>query len=92
MTMDSQGDIWSARWDGSCIQRYSGAGKEKEKIKFPVLKVSSVIFGGPELTDMYVTTAGGDQKEKDGPTAGALYRVKTTIKGTPEFSSKIVVK
>jgi sugar lactone lactonase YvrE len=51
--------------------------------------VSSVIFGGPEYTDMYVTTAGGQDKAKEGAGAGALFRLRTGVRGVPEFSSRV---
>lgn len=89
MTIDAQGDIWSARWDGCCVVRFSPQGVEKERVKLPVKKVSSVIFGGANLDEIYLTTAGGDKKDADGPTAGALYRVRGGVKGTPEFDSRI---
>ena len=89
MTVDSEGCIWSARWDGSCLVRYTPEGKEILRVAFPVKKVSSVVFGGLDCTDIYVTTAGGDKKETDGAEAGSLYRLRMGIPGVPEFSSRI---
>jgi D-xylonolactonase len=51
--------------------------------------VSSVTFGGPDYTDMYITTAGGDKKAEDGEGAGALYRVNAGVRGVPEFLSRV---
>lgn len=45
-------------------------------------------FGGPDYTDMYVTTAGGNNREENGATAGALYHLNLGIKGVPEFRSR----
>ena len=81
--------VGSARWDGSCLVHYSSAGEELGRVTFPARKVSSAIFGGPDLTDLYVTTAGGHQKDVDGPGAGALFRVRPGVKGLPEFRSRI---
>ena len=89
MTVDAEGYIWSARWDGSCLVRYAPDGTEDRRIHFPAKKVSSVIFGGDDYTDMYVTTAGGDNKADDGAGAGALFRVNLGIKGLPEFPSHV---
>lgn len=90
MTVDSNGHIWSAHWDGSALIHYDPNGREVERIAFPAKKVSSVIFGGDDLSDMYVTTAGGDQKATDGACAGALYRLRIPgVRGTPEFYSRI---
>jgi sugar lactone lactonase YvrE len=89
MTMDAEGCVWSARWGGSCLVRYAPDGTEVQRIEFPARKVSSAIFGGPDLTDLYVTTAGGDQKDVDGPGAGALFRVRPGVRGIREYHSRI---
>lgn len=89
MTMDAEGCVWSARWGGSCLVRYAPDGAELQRIEFPAQKVSSAIFGGPDLADLYVTTAGGDQKDVDGPGAGALFRVRPGVRGVREYHSRI---
>ncbi len=89
MAVDAQGDVWSARWDGWRLTRYNAMGKELQRIQFPVKKVSSVTFGGPDYTDMYVTTAGGNDKAENGPGAGALFRLRLGIKGQPPYRSRV---
>ena len=66
MTVDAKGYIWSAHWDGNCLVRFDPFGNEERRIEFPVKKVSSLSFGGEDLTDIYVTTAGGDNKTARG--------------------------
>ena len=46
LTVDAEGYVWSARWNGSHLFRYSPEGEEVLRIPFPALKVSSVTFGG----------------------------------------------
>ncbi len=89
MTVDAEGYVWSARWDGACLVRYSPEGREVQRIMFPAMKVSSVTFAGDDYTDMYVTTAGGDSKATDGEGAGALFRLRLGIRGLPDFPSRI---
>lgn len=89
MTVDKEGCIWSARWDGGCLIRYKPDGKEVLRIQFPAKKISSVTFGGKDYRDIYVTTAGGDKREEEGPGAGALFHLNLDIQGVPEFLSKI---
>ena len=89
MTVDAEGYVWSARWDGSSLVRYSPQGEQVNRIWFPARKVSSVIFGGDDYTDMYVTTAGGQNKTGDGPGAGCLYRINLGITGKREYLSKV---
>ena len=90
MTVDAEGYVWSARWGGKCLVRYAPDGTEVQRVFFPADKVSCVIFGGEDYTDMYVTTANpsGD-KAIEGPGAGALYRINLGIKGVPEFRSHV---
>jgi D-xylonolactonase len=89
MTVDAEGCVWSARWDGRCLVRYAPDGTEVLRINFPAKKVSSVTFGGTDYTDIYVTTAGGDRKAQEGPGAGALFHLNLGIRGVPEFPSRI---
>jgi len=89
MTVDAEGYVWSARWDGGCLVRYAPDGTEERRVHFPAKKVSCPTFGGPDYSDLYVTTAGGDKKEENGPGAGALFRVRLGIRGVPEFASRI---
>ncbi len=89
MTVDAEGYLWSARWGGSCLVRYSPDGSEERRIHFPVKKISSVTFGGKDYTDIYVTTAGGNNRREEGASAGALFRINLGIKGVPEFFSRI---
>ena len=92
MTVDAEGYVWSARWNGGLLIRYALDGTEDRRIALPVPKVSSVTFGGPDYTDLYVTTAGGHDREHEGPLAGALFRLNLGIRGTAEFHSRIGLK
>lgn len=89
MTVDAEGYVWSARWDGSRLTRYAPDGTEERRVIFPAMKVSSLIFGGPDYRDIYVTTAGGNDKAANGPGAGALFRLRLGIQGLPEYPSRI---
>lgn len=59
-TVDAEGYLWSAQWDDACIIRVSPDGAVDRRIEFPGQVVSSVIFGGPKLDRIYVTTTGGE--------------------------------
>jgi D-xylonolactonase len=89
MTVDAEGNVWSARWDGSCAVRYAPDGTELSRVHLPAPKVSSITFGGENYEDAYLTTAGGDQRDKDGEYAGALFRIGLGVRGLPEFRSRI---
>ncbi len=89
MTVDREGYVWSALWEGGCIVRYSPNGQEQEKIRLPANKVTSLSFGGTDYDHLYITTAGGENRTAEGKGAGALFHLKTTTGGTPEFRSGI---
>ena len=94
MTTDADGNIWSARWGGGCVVCYNGeTAQEIARVSLPdVSQVSSVTFGGHDLADMYVTTAGGHQKDGQGRNAGALFRVTVPgVRGVPDFVSRVQV-
>jgi len=90
MTVDSQGNVWSASWDGSALYCYSPEGIETARIKFPARKVTSVTFGGLDLEDLFITTAHTDGlRAVEGARAGALFRLRPGVRGKPEFCSRI---
>ncbi len=89
LTVDAEGCLWSARWNGSCVVRVAPDGIEEIRITFPAKKVSSITFGGKDYKDIYVTTAGGDSREEEGSGAGALFHLNLDIQGVPEFFSRI---
>jgi len=89
LTVDAEGYVWSARWNGGLLIRYAPDAAEDRRFEFPAKKVSSVTFGGEDYTEIYVTTAGGNDREHEGPLAGSLFRLKLGIRGVPEFFSKI---
>ncbi len=89
MTVDAEGYVWSARWNGWSLVRHTPEGVEERRIRFPARQVSSMTFGGDDLTDIYVTTAGGHDKGQNGAGAGALFRLNLGIKGVPEFFSRV---
>jgi len=97
MTVDAEGYVWSAFWDGSRVARYDPDGTEVERVAFPAKKVSAVTFGGTDYDAAYVTTALGPgegsagTREEEGSGAGALFEVDLGVDGVPEFRSDVEV-
>ncbi len=98
MTVDAEDHVWAATWGGGCVIRFDPDGKEERRIKFPATQTASVMFGGRDLSDIYVTTAsfgagsppsGLEPKGYDfnAHRGGELYRVRSNIKGKPEFET-----
>lgn len=57
LTVDADGCVWVALWDGSAVRRYTPAGELDRVIELPVPRVTACAFAGPDLTDLYITTA-----------------------------------
>ena len=100
MTVDSEGFVWSAHWYGSCIVRYDPEGKINMRLKTPAKQTSSLIFGGKDLTDIYVTTSEKSVKLHIAPEGydfdaldigGPVYRYNLGIKGKPEYLADISI-
>jgi len=89
MTVDAEGFIWSARWNGGAVYCYSPDGEEVLKIELPTPKVSCVAFGGPELKKMLISTAREDQDIGLDNVAGDLLHLHCGIQGRPEHLSQI---
>ncbi|NMC79141.1 MAG: SMP-30/gluconolactonase/LRE family protein [Chloroflexi bacterium] len=90
LTVDTDGNIWSARWDGNSVFKFAPDGTQLDRIYFTARKCSSVTFGGDDLMDMYVTTAiGAEGKEGEGEGAGGLFCVRPGVRGVPEYFSRI---
>ena len=92
MTVDEEGCVWCARWDGACLVRYSPSGEPLLRIDFPVRKVSCATFGGPDLQDLYVTTAGGQDRDTNGALAGSLFHLRPGVRGRAEFRSRVGIE
>jgi sugar lactone lactonase YvrE len=57
-TVDSEGYVWSAQIISGRIVRYAPDGKVDRIVEFPAALLTSVMFGGPNLDILYVTTMG----------------------------------
>ena len=87
MTVDRNGNIWLALWDGFAVVQLAPDGRVIGKSPFPVAKVSSLCFGGPALDEFFVTTAGGVPGSDTDD--GSIYRWRAGASGMPEFRSRI---
>ncbi len=86
LTIDSEGHIWSAMWDGWCVIRFNPKGEEILRIKLPVQVPTSCTFGGENLQTLYITTAsvGLSQAEIEKSFySGDLFALQTDVTGLP---------
>jgi len=87
LIVDAEGFVWNGHWDGWKLTRYDPDGKIEREIRFPVQHVISFAFGGKDLDELFVTTASWgfeEERRKQQPWAGDLFRVETGAKGLVE--------
>jgi sugar lactone lactonase YvrE len=87
MTVDSEGCLWIAFWDGWCVRRLSPDGERLAEYKLPVSRPTSCAFGGLMLDRLYVTSASIGLSEDElamQPNAGGLFMLDVGVTGIAE--------
>jgi len=88
MTVDAQGCLWIAFWDGWCVRRFSPEGELLDKVAMPVARPTSCAFGGRNLDRLYVSSAsiGLDEAAlRMQPNAGGLFMLTPGVQGIEEL-------
>jgi len=87
MSIDSEGMIWVAHWGGWQVSRWDpNTGKKLGSIPIPASQVTSCTFGGPNLDQLYITTARAGLSDEDltkQPLAGGVFQVSAGVNGVP---------
>ena len=83
LVVDAEGCIWLALWDGWEVRRYDPDGKHIGTVAVPAARVTKPAFGGPDLTDMFITTAAPEKPNPSQPYAGGLFHVRPGVAGLP---------
>lgn len=90
MTIDSQGRLWVGLWQGGAVVCLDPkTGKELERIEVPANKITCCAFGGPDLKDLYITTACAwepDEQLAKYPLSGSLFRCRPGAQGINAFA------
>lgn len=84
MTVDAEGCLWIAFWDGWAVRRYSPKGEWLQTVRMPVSRPTSCAFGGRDLDRLYITSAsiGLDESALQmQPNAGGLFMIVPGVRG-----------
>lgn len=84
LAVDSAGRVWVASYGGGAVRGFDPAGRCVAELRLPVAIPTSVAFGGPALSTMYVTTSA--RPGPDGtthPDAGLLHAAPASVPGLP---------
>jgi len=86
-TIDAEGCLWCAEYDGWRITRFAPDGRRIRSIDLPLQRPTSCMFGGPNLDTLFVTSAtqrlSSEELAKQ-PLAGALLAMDVGVRGLPE--------
>jgi sugar lactone lactonase YvrE len=84
LTVDAEGHLWLALWDGWALRRYRPDGTLERIVELPVSRVTSCAFGGDDLRDLYVTSARTGLSEAElraQAQAGGLFVLRPGVAG-----------
>ncbi|EKD91607.1 MAG: SMP-30/Gluconolaconase/LRE protein [uncultured bacterium] len=87
MTIDSEGCIWSAHFNGWRITRYCPDGSVDRVITMPTQSPTSCCFGGTDLKTLLITSAKRDvsfSEHQQQPLAGNVFALHCDAPGVPE--------
>lgn len=86
MTVDAQGGLWVAMYAGAAVHRYSPDGQLDEVLAAPTAQPTCPTFGGPDLDQLYLTTAAqalSPAQLAGDPLAGGIFRADVGVRGLP---------
>ena len=83
MTLDAEGCAWVALWGAWCVVRFAPDGTPLARIDVPASSTSSCVFGGPDLDQLFITTAQWPDPSVAAPGAGGLYVARPGVRGRP---------
>ena len=92
MTLDTEGNIWTAIWDGWKVIQLNPEGKILTEIALPVQRPTSLAFGGKDFKSLFITSAfvGLSESERQSQaSAGNLFMLKTSSSGSASKIFKI---
>ena len=86
LAVDAVGGLWVAIWGGGKVLHFLPDATLSDEIQLPASRVTSCCFGGPELKDLYITSAWQgmteDQRARE-PLAGGIFRSRPGVQGQP---------
>jgi sugar lactone lactonase YvrE len=83
LTVDAEGGVWVAIYDGGAVHRYGPDGALDEVIEVGARQVTACTLGGPDLDELFITTSRERLEPGDDPLAGSLFRAEVGVRGRP---------
>jgi sugar lactone lactonase YvrE len=86
LTLDTDGGVWVALWGGAAVHRYAPDAQLDAIVRVPTTYPTSCAFGGPDLAELYVTSAAIKLSESERarqPLAGGVFTCRVGFTGHP---------
>src|SRR6202008_2667995 len=84
LTVDAEGNLWVALWDGWAVRRYTPDGRLTDTVELPAQRIPGCAFGGADLSTLYITSARAglsDEVLAGQPNAGSLFALDAGVAG-----------
>jgi sugar lactone lactonase YvrE len=81
LTVDAEGGVWVALWQGSAVRRYTPDGSLDAVVEVGARQVTSCALGGAALDELFITTSAENLEPEADPAAGALFRIQVGVRG-----------
>ena len=95
MCIDAEGKLWIALFGGGAVTRWDPvSGLLLERLELPCRQVTSCCFGGPNLDQLFVTTARQEMDAaaiKAEPLAGGLFQADVGVNGLAATCFQVAV-
>lgn len=75
LSVDVRGHLWVAVYSGGVLLEFTPSGELVGRVEIPTPQPTSCAFVGPELDQLWVTSAAADLDEQSHPEAGSVFLV-----------------
>ena len=86
LARDTMGGLWSGIYDGGKIARWDASGNQSLELEIPASRITSVAFGGAELSTLFIATSREGvtaQQLATHPLSGSIFGIETATTGYP---------
>ncbi len=91
LTIDLEGNLWVAFYDRACLRVLDSQGQIQREIPLPTRNITSCVFGGLEMSTLFITSAEGKDEDGKENLAGAVFAMETQAVGRAEFTSRVMI-
>jgi sugar lactone lactonase YvrE len=86
LARDADGGFWTSHDGGTKVARWDSNGRQSLEFDVPAKRITSVTFGGPELSTLFIATSRAGLSAADvgqQPLTGSIFGMETATRGFP---------